>query len=98
MMEFKMKLLKSLTLFLIIGLLITTGAYAQRLERERVGQETAFDRELNTRDDQPVREFVESKENIDVKEKSKNLEISGDIRFEWRNLQEKGVVLFFNSY
>jgi hypothetical protein len=74
-------------LLFLVG--FTTGAYAQRF-----GQETAFDRELRTRDDQPVREFVESKENIDVKEKSKNLEISGDVRFEWRNIQEKGVTLF----
>lgn len=82
-----MKLVKYLVPFLIIG--FTTSVYAQR-----GGQETAFGRELNTRDDQPVREFVESKENIDVKEKSKNLEISGDVRFEWRSIQEKGVVFY----
>lgn len=82
-----MKLLKYLMPLFIVG--FTTGAYAQR-----IGQETAFDRELRTRDDQPVREFVESKENIDVKEKAKNLEISGDVRFEWRHIQEKGIALF----
>jgi len=82
-----MKLLKYLIPFFIVG--FTTGAYAQR-----IGQETAFDRQLRTRDDQPVREFIESKENIDVKEKSKNLEISGDVRFEWRRIQEKGIALY----
>lgn len=85
-----MKLLKCLMPFFLVG--FTTGAYAQT-----IGQETAFDRQLRTRDDQPVREFVESKENIDVKEKSKNLEISGDVRFEWRHIQERGIVLFDES-
>lgn len=85
-----MKLLKYLMPLFIVG--FTTGAYAQR-----VGQETAFDRELRTRDDQPLREFVESKENVDLKEKAKNLEISGDVRFEWRHIQEKGISLFDKS-
>lgn len=84
-----MKLLKYLAFFLTVGL-YSTSLFAQR-------QETSFDRELNSRDDQPVREFVESKENIDLKEKSKNLEISGDVRFEWRSIQEKGVVLYENN-
>jgi len=81
-----MKLLRYFIPFLILGF-TTSGAYAQRF-----GQETSFDRQLRSNDDQPLREFVESKENIDVREKSKNLEISGDVRFEWRNIQEKGVV------
>ena len=85
-----MKLLKCLISLLVFG--FTTGVYAQR------GQETSFGRELNNRDDQPVREFVESKENIDIKEKAKNLEISGDVRFEWRSIQEKGVVYFQDPY
>ncbi len=64
---------------------------------QRVGQETTFNRELRSRDDQGVREFVDSKENIPVKEKAKNLEISGDVRFEYTNLREKGVVLFVDK-
>lgn len=87
-----MKLLKYLVPFLVIGL--TTV----KLSAQTIGQDTVFGRELNTRDDQPLREFVESKENIDVKDKSKNLEISGDVRFEWRSIQEKGVVLFFDPH
>jgi hypothetical protein len=85
-----MKLLKYLIPFLILEF-TTTAVYAQR------SQETAFERDLNTRDDQPVREFIESKENIEVKEKAKNLEISGDVRFEWRTIQEKGIALFFDE-
>lgn len=61
---------------------------------QEIGQETSFERNLNLRDDQPVREFVESKENIDVKQKASDLEISGDVRFEWRSIQEKGIRYF----
>lgn len=84
-----MKLDKYLLLILIIAAFRTADVSAQN-----IGQETAFDRQLNTNDDQPLREFVESKENIDIKEKASNLEISGDVRFEWRSIHEKGVVYF----
>ena len=86
-----MKLARFLIPFLVIVGFQTTCVYAQF-----VGQETTFDRDLNTRDDQPVREFVESKENIDIKEKASNLEISGDVRFEWRSIREKGEVYFYD--
>lgn len=85
-----MKLLKY-----IIPLVVMIGITTTQIEAQ-VGQQTSFDRQLNARDDQPVREFVESKENIDIKDKAQNLEISGDVRFEWRSLQEKGEVLFFD--
>lgn len=55
-------------------------------------QETAYEREFS-RDETAVREFVESKENIDVRAKSSNLEVSGDVRFVYDNKQEKGIVL-----
>jgi hypothetical protein len=91
-MESKMKFIKSIIPLLVVSLL---GVF-QSADAQDVGQETNFDRQLNTRDDQPVREFVQSKENIDIKEKSRNLEISGDVRFEWRSIQEKGIVLYKN--
>jgi hypothetical protein len=78
---------------LLISIFIIQITLFSSLQAQQIGQETSFDRQLNTKDDQPVREFVESKENIDVKEKAQNLEISGDVRFEWRSIQEKGVVL-----
>lgn len=83
-MESIMKFIK----YIIPLLVVASSASAQ------IGQETGFDRQLRTRDDQAVREFVESKENIDVKKKSNNLDISGDVRFEWQRVQERGVVLF----
>jgi hypothetical protein len=60
-------------------------------------QETNFERRSDSRDETAVREFVESKENIDVKQKSNNLEISGDVRFVWQNKHEKGDVVFFEK-
>lgn len=86
-----MKFIKYLIPILIIAGFNAASLYAQ------LGQETAFNRDLNTRDDQPLREFVESKENIDIKEKASNLEISGDVRFEWRSIREKGVVYLFDK-
>lgn len=87
-----MKLVKYLLPILLVAGFKTADVYAQR-----AGQETAFDRELNTRDDQPLREFVESKENIDIKEKASNLEIAGDVRFEWRSIHEKGDAFYFEE-
>lgn len=58
------------------------------------GQESSFDRQLRTRDDQPLKQFVESKEDIDVKKKADNLDISGDVRFEYQKIKEKGIVYY----
>jgi len=75
-------------------LLITVGlasvnAYGQ--------QETGNERKTDARDETATREFVESKENIDVRKKASNLEISGDVRFVWQNQHEKGEMLFLGS-
>lgn len=82
-----MKFFKYLTL-LAAGL-ISINAFGQ--------QETNFERRMDSRDETAVREFVESKENIDVREKASNLEISGDVRFVWQNKHEKGIVLFVDE-
>jgi hypothetical protein len=97
MMESTMKFIKYLIPFLIVTGFTKTSVHAQDRVEIRT-QETSFERQLNNRDDQPVREFVQSKENIDVKEKASNLEISGDVRFEWQTIQEKGVVLFVDPH
>lgn len=69
--------------------LASSNAFAQ--------QETAFERRMDSRDETSVREFVESKENIDVRKKANNLEISGDVRFVWQNKHEKGEILFIDE-
>lgn len=48
-----------------------------------------FDEELNERDWEVLHDFVNSKRTIDIKEKANNLTISGDVRFEWRHMNEK---------
>lgn len=84
-------MMKCAKYLLLILLAIANHAFAQY---DRAGQETSFERQLNGIDDQPLREFVQSKENIDIKEKATNLEISGDVRFEWRHLFENGYVIY----
>jgi hypothetical protein len=90
-----MKWVNYLLPFAIVIELMSTNVYAQTTET-RAGQQTDFERE-SERDERPVREFVQSKENIDLEEKDRHLEISGDVRFEWRHLQEKGNVTYFDS-
>lgn len=85
-----MKRVNYLIFFFVFTLFAIKDVSAQ------IGQETSFDRQLRSIDDQPLREFVESKENIDVKQKANNLDISGDVRFYWQNLQEKGESLYEN--
>lgn len=78
-----MKFFKFFPLYLLAGFL-STNAIAQ--------QENRFEREFD-RDETAVREFVESKENIDVRAKANNLEISGDVRFVYQNRQEEADII-----
>lgn len=78
--------------------LIVTAGIAPSLTAQTVGQETRFDRQLRDRDDQPLKDFVESKENIDLKKKANNLEISGDVRTECRYLSEKGLTFYLDDH
>jgi len=45
--------------------------------------------ELNERDFDALKDFINSKRTINLQEKSTNLTISGDVRTEWRHLNEK---------
>jgi len=49
---------------------------------------TRFDEELNERDWEALHDFINSKRTINVEEKDVNLTISGDVRTEWRHLNE----------
>lgn len=85
-MENIMKLLRYLLpLVLAVGFTSSTiYAYDER------GQDnTRFDEELNQRDFDALREFVNSKRTIDTNEKGGNLVIAGDVRTEWRHLNER---------
>lgn len=80
----------------LMPILVAAGFTAATLYAQEQ-QETDFERQRNENDDTPLREFVQSKENIDVQKKANNLDISGDVRFEWRSIYEKGVVLFLDD-
>ncbi len=90
-----MKLFKFL-LPLLIAVGFASPAFAQNRAHEREAQDfSRFDEELNERDFDALRDFLYTKRTIDVKEKADNLAISGDVRTEWRHLNErrKGHVL-----
>lgn len=86
-----MRLLKYL---LPICVVTMSGAYAQD---RRAGQESRAEEHLRQRDDILVRDFVQTKENIELEHKKENLEISGDVRFEYRNLHEDGEAIFISD-
>lgn len=82
------------TKYLLSLALLATGLVTNKAFAQRVGQESSFERRHDETDTKPVREFVQSKENIEIKEKATELEISGDVRFEWRHMHEKGKRVF----
>jgi hypothetical protein len=81
-----------LPLILLSTGLVSTKGFAQ--QDRFIGQESTFERRHDETDQKQVREFVQSKENIEIKEKATELEISGDVRFEWRHLHERGNRVF----
>jgi hypothetical protein len=76
---------------LLIGILGLSSVYAHAATETGRAQQgsPAHEVALNVKDDPAVRGFVTSKRETDLKEKSKNLNISGDIRFEWQHILEK---------
>lgn len=74
-------------------LLFLATASCSLLVADDAGQETDFERQLNETDVNPIRQFVESKENISLEDKDQNMEISGDVRFEYRNIHESANVI-----
>lgn len=72
-------------------LLLLTVASLPLFAQEEVSREqdsSAHDQELNERDFIALREFLNTKRE-DIATKKDNLAISGDVRFEWRHLNEK---------
>lgn len=51
-------------------------------------QETAKDKQLKERDFEALREFLKTKEKMDLEDKRSDLSISGDVRFEWQHITE----------
>lgn len=76
-----MKFLRYLLPFVFAMSLVSISSYANEGDR--------YEEELNERDFDALRQFVNSKRTLDLKEKSCNLTISGDVRTEWRHMTEK---------
>lgn len=82
-----MKFLKVLLATLLA--LSFSSTYAQEFEpRDQDGYD--YNEELNEKDFDALREYLNTKRTINLEEKDTNLTISGDIRFEWRHLCEYG--------
>lgn len=75
-----MRFLKYLLPF-VLALSFSSAIYAQEHDR--------YEENLNERDFHVLRDYVYTKRTINLEEKDWNLAISGDIRTEWRHLNEK---------
>ncbi|MBS4171143.1 Uncharacterized protein NEOC95_001884 [Neochlamydia sp. AcF95] len=76
-------------LFSLLALMGTTSIIsAQEIENNRLSQEGR----LNERDFNALQEYISTKRNVDLAEKANNLKVSGDVRSEWRHVNEKGVL------
>lgn len=71
--------------FLALGLCSNVQA---QLGQFGVQDGSNFNQALNEKDWQVLREFLNTKRTIDVRDKAKNLTISGDVRTEWRHMTE----------
>lgn len=78
-----MRLLRYLLPLVIAVGLTSVPAFAD------IGDRSNYEEELNERDFDALRQFINSKRTLDLQDKSCNLTISGDVRTEWRNLYEK---------
>lgn len=72
--------------FLLLSLAMTLSCGSIFAQLDQDG--TRFDEELNERDWEALYDFINSKRTINVEEKDTNLAISGDVRTEWRHLNE----------
>lgn len=75
----------------LLPLLVALGFSSSAVFADcREGQEhSRFSDELNQRDWDALKEYINTKRTINLAEKSSNLTIAGDIRAEWRHLNEK---------
>lgn len=78
-----MKLLKSLlSITIVLGCFVAGYITAAEQDSSR------FDEELNERDFDALRDFLKAKRAVDIAENVSNLTLSGDVRTEWRHLNE----------
>ncbi|MBS4167748.1 putative porin [Parachlamydia sp. AcF125] len=83
-----MKLFRYL-LPLLVALGFTSSAIYADSANDKTGDEARFNDELNERDWDALLDYINTKRTINVAEKASNLTVSGDVRTEWRHMQEK---------
>lgn len=77
--------LKTCLLALLAFLSLAASGFCQ----DEPGQDgDSHNEELNERDFIALREYLKTKREIPLEEKDENLSISGDVRFEWRHMNE----------
>ncbi len=72
----------------LFALLAFLGFAAYGVAQEDVQDGSHHNEELNERDFQALREYLKTKREIPLEDKDENLSISGDVRFEWRHMNE----------
>jgi hypothetical protein len=77
-----MHFLKTLFLGVAFFGLASSAAFA-------ASSEATHEEDLNERDFEALRDYLNTKRTIDTKEKAENLSISGDVRTEWRHMNER---------
>ena len=82
-MESKMKLIRNL-LSLTLAFCLFTAFSINADEQDN----SRFDEELNERDFDALRDYLRSKRAVDIEESTSTLSISGDVRTEWRHMNE----------
>ena len=81
-----MKFLKYLLPVVAAATFASTAAYA---ECDESGDVTHYEKELDERDWTALYDYINTKRTINVQEKACNLTISGDVRTEWRHINER---------
>jgi hypothetical protein len=82
--ENSMRLCKLILLFIV-----AIGFCSHNLYADEHDGESRFDQDLDENDFQAVRNFVQAKRAVSLKDKISNIEISGEVHAEWTYLTEK---------
>ena len=81
--------LRTLLLPFILAISLTANAaYADDHHDGHQQDHSNFLEELNERDFVALRDFLKTKREETIAKKAPNITLSGDVRFEWRNLHE----------
>lgn len=73
----------------LLALLFCIGLFSTTLCSADEGDGSRFEEELNERDFDALRDYLKSKRALDIEENAASLTISGDVRTEYRHLNEQ---------